>query len=337
METLVCGESVCDLFCLEDMEDVKSVKPEPKYEPQPFVEAMRDPVLYKDWRVMANLLGQEEPGLVVDYFSSLQRELRPHMRRIVTHWMLEVCQDQEAGPEVFLLAVHYLDTFLSTTPIKKSQFQLAASTCLLLASKFSAVVPFSSQQLVIYSDYSMTVSEVVQWEVLLLHALQWQLAAPTALSLLEQLVAQLTGLGQLDKVQVKRLHRHATSLATLAATEHWFLGTKASVVAGAALVSAYRATGREGGQCLVQSLAECLHCGQRTIEEAAEVMDALVEEGRIAQAVEVMDEVVEEGRIVQAVGVLDEVVKTREEEQEEGGRPVTPKDLVNVSSTLLSC
>merc|ERR1712126_528174 len=34
--------------------------------------------------------------------------------------------------EVFLLATHYLDTFLSSVTITKSQFQLCAATCLLL-------------------------------------------------------------------------------------------------------------------------------------------------------------------------------------------------------------
>ena len=71
------------------------------------------------------------------YISSMDHPvpMKPQWRHIVVDWMLEVCEDQEVGAEVFLLAVHYLDTFVSSTLIRKSQFQLAATTCLLIASK----------------------------------------------------------------------------------------------------------------------------------------------------------------------------------------------------------
>merc|ERR1719507_1656748 len=124
--------------------------------------------------------------VLTDYCNTVQPELKPHMRKIVTDWMLEVCEDQEAGSEVFLLAVHYLDTFLSTTVIRKSQFQLAAATCLLLASKYVAVAPISGLQLVLYTDHSISKEELVAWELMVLGALHWELSAPTAHTFLHQ-------------------------------------------------------------------------------------------------------------------------------------------------------
>ena len=99
-----------------------------------------DPVVASDPRVVCNMLEEERTSmeLVTDYCNTLQPELKPHMRKIVTDWMLEVCEDQEAGSEVFLLAVHYLDVFLSTTVIRKRIFQLVAASCLLLASKYAS-------------------------------------------------------------------------------------------------------------------------------------------------------------------------------------------------------
>merc|ERR1712223_1919415 len=173
MESLACAETVTDFLdiCMNN-----SVA----------VPASSDPVLTQD-RVLSVMLGQEEMRKV-DYFSNLQPELRPHMRRIVTDWMLEVCEDQEAGTEVFLLAVHYLDTFLSSTTIRKSQFQLAAATCLLLASKFNAVVPISADQLVLYTDYSITKEELVAWELMVLSALHWEATESQCEKLADQLV-----------------------------------------------------------------------------------------------------------------------------------------------------
>ena len=173
------------------------------------------------------MLGQEE-SRSVDYFSTVQPELRPHMRRIVTDWMLEVCEDQEAGTEVFLLAVHYLDTFLSSTTIRKSQFQLAGATCLLLASKFSSVVPISADQLVLYTDYSITTEELVSWELLLLQSLRWQLSIVTSYALASHILP-LLHLPQSNTCNTLLLH---------AATSYSASSLPPSLIAAAAILAA---------------------------------------------------------------------------------------------------
>ena len=146
----------------------------------------------------------------------------------MTDWMLEVCEDQEAGTEVFLLAVHYLDTFLSSTPIKKSQFQLAAATCLLLASKFSSVVPISADQLVLYTDYSTTTEELVSWELLLLQSLRWQLSVVTSYALASHILP-LLHLPQSNTCNSLLLH---------AATSYSASSLPPSLLAAAAILSA---------------------------------------------------------------------------------------------------
>jgi len=219
-----------NLFCSEEFDVVevsKPVAPVANYQTSICVKAIPDPVLTNDPRVVAVMLGQEETRRV-DYFSTVQPELRPHMRRIVTDWMLEVCEDQEAGTEVFLLAVHYLDTFLSSTPIRKSQFQLAAATCLLLASKFSSVVPISADQLVLYTDYSITTEELVSWELLILQSLRWQLSVVTSYALASHILP-LLHLPQSNTCNSLLLH---------AATSYSASSLPPSLLAAAAILSA---------------------------------------------------------------------------------------------------
>ena len=49
-----------------------------------------------------------------DYFKFVQLEIKPHMREIVVDWMFEVCYSAVPNePEVFTLAVNFLDRFLS--------------------------------------------------------------------------------------------------------------------------------------------------------------------------------------------------------------------------------
>ena len=82
------------------------------------------------------------------------------MRKIVSDWMLDVTSEQGCQPDVFPLAVNYLDRVLSRVAIKKSQFQLLAATCLFLASKLKETVPLPAEKLVVFADFSVTVEEI---------------------------------------------------------------------------------------------------------------------------------------------------------------------------------
>lgn len=90
----------------------------------------------------------------------MQTEIKPHMRKIVSDWMLEVCEEQGCQPAVFALAVTYLDRVLSRVALKKSQFQLLACVCMFLASKFKETCPLPAEKLVVYADFSITVEEI---------------------------------------------------------------------------------------------------------------------------------------------------------------------------------
>ena len=59
---------------------------------QPLVcRAYRDPVILEDNRVFQNMLDIEEFYIAAaNYFATTQSEIKPHMRKIVTDWMLEV-------------------------------------------------------------------------------------------------------------------------------------------------------------------------------------------------------------------------------------------------------
>jgi hypothetical protein len=121
-----------------------------------------DPVLLADSRVLANILERQQDNKTktVDYFTTVQTQIKPHMRKIVSDWMLEVCEEQQCQAEVFPLAVNYLDRFLSCVSIEKRQFQLLAAVCLFLASKFKETCPLPAENIVIYTDNSITTYEL---------------------------------------------------------------------------------------------------------------------------------------------------------------------------------
>ena len=54
-----------------------------------------------------------------NYFNSIQTDLKPHMRKEVANWMLEICEEENCAPQVFCLAINYLDRFLSVCNIRR--------------------------------------------------------------------------------------------------------------------------------------------------------------------------------------------------------------------------
>ena len=261
MDSLHCYESA-DLTDIQRFIEINSIE---------------DPVILNDRRVLENMLNDERTVTKDDYCSSVQSHIAPHMRKIVTDWMLEVCEDQQCQPEVFFLSVNYLDRFLSTVNINKNQFQLCASVCILLASKFSQVVPITTEKLVIYTDNSVTVEELRQWEIKILNVLQWELSSVTTHSFLEHFIP---GLSLSSKVNIPKVRRHAETIAALAATEYKFILAKQSVIAAAALAAAVKGLVKDQTETehVVNSLAARIKCQSSEIMFYVQHLDHYVEQ-----------------------------------------------------------
>jgi len=73
----------------------------------------------------------------------------------------QVLEEQKCEEDVFCLAVNYLDRVLSVLPLRKSQLQLVASVCMFVASKFTDTVALAAERLVMYTDYSTTIDQLL--------------------------------------------------------------------------------------------------------------------------------------------------------------------------------
>jgi hypothetical protein len=194
-----------------------------------FVKSCADLVLTSD-RVLVNLLISECNFSLPngDYMQQVQEHLAPHHRKIVTDWMLEVCEEQKCSPQVFLSSVQYLDRVLSQLSIKTEQFQLLASACLLLSSKLHDPQPLSLYDLVIYTDCSISMPELQSMEMKVLKNLKWELASPTACQFLELILANFESI--LSNHILSLVQKHAGTFLSLAATEYRFYNVKPSIL-----------------------------------------------------------------------------------------------------------
>ncbi|KAK7126312.1 hypothetical protein R3I94_017709 [Phoxinus phoxinus] len=216
-----------ELFCHEHvkLDSSSQIKSKP-------VRAFRDAVLIQDKRVCQNLLSSERPNIIKP--GTEQTDVLPYMRRILTGWMLQVCEDQKCEEEVFPLAVHYLDRYMSQNALRKCHLQLLGTVCMFLASKLRESVPLSAAKLCVYTDHAVTVPEILQWEVLLVSRLRWDLASVLPSDFLELLLQVLP----LEVQNHPALRRHTHSYIALSATELKFSGFAPSLVACSCVTAA---------------------------------------------------------------------------------------------------
>jgi len=234
------------------------------------IHSKEDPVLLQDTRILNNLILRQNGNKTQDYFKTVQTEVKPHMRKIVSDWMLEVTEEQQCQPEVFHLAINYLDRYLATRDIKKNQFQLIASVCMFLASKFKETCPLPAEHLVIYTDYSVKVQDIMQWEMPVLDALQWDLSAVTPYSILDHILRTVS-FGPMFDPEVVR--KHAETFVALAATEHLFSLKSPITVAVACLGAAIRGLNPQSLEVMLKSIF--LTCGEIHTDEIRQCMNEI--------------------------------------------------------------
>ncbi|XP_028910203.1 G1/S-specific cyclin-D2 [Ornithorhynchus anatinus] len=197
-------------------------------EAEPVRRALPDPNLLNDDRVLLNLLTIEERYLPqCSYFKCVQRDIQPHMRRMVATWMLEVCEEQKCEEEVFPLAMNYLDRFLAGVPTPKHHLQLLGAVCMFLASKLKETAPLTAEKLCIYTDNSIKPRELLEWELVVLGKLKWNLAAVTPHDFIEHILRKLCQ--PRDKLLLIR--KHAQTFIALCATDFTFAMYPPSMIA----------------------------------------------------------------------------------------------------------
>jgi hypothetical protein len=107
------------------------------------------------------------------------------MRSMCVSWMVEVAAEFELSQHSLHLSVASLDRFLSTTrAVPRSQLQLIAVACLLVAAKHEEEMHPSVADLAAMAAHSFTADDLVRMEALLLSSLKFCLAPPTSYTFL---------------------------------------------------------------------------------------------------------------------------------------------------------
>ncbi|XP_024235687.1 G1/S-specific cyclin-D2 isoform X1 [Oncorhynchus tshawytscha] len=264
-----------ELLCLE-MDTILRARP--------------DPNILCDDRVLQSLLTIEERFIPqCSYFKCVQKDIQPFMRRMVATWMLEVCEEQKCEEEVFPLAMNYLDRFLAVVPTRKCDLQLLGAVCMFLASKLKETRPLTADKLCIYTDNSIRPQELLEWELVVLGKLKWNLAAVTPNDFIEHIVRKLP----LPEDKLALIRKHVQTFIALCATDFNFAMYPPSMIAtgsvGAAICGLQLDSGDQSqwGDSLTDLLAKITNtevdCLKECQEQIERVLVSSLREGRQQQ------------------------------------------------------
>jgi hypothetical protein len=224
------------------------------------------------------------------YFTSKVTE---KMRHKLATWLLEVCEEEGCTDDVYSLTIHLFDRFMTfCSPfqracIDKTHLQLIGCVCLFIVGKLKNNAGCSAtegdenesmlsdrlcaERLVEYTDYSCTLEEIIEWELLILDCLRWDVACVVANDFIEIYLHRC-----LSPIDARIIRKHAFILTALTSTDYKFTSQPASILAGACILAAMsglKMTSNQQNQMIqfIESSSqidiECLKLLQEQVED----------------------------------------------------------------------
>ncbi|XP_017309740.1 G1/S-specific cyclin-E2 [Ictalurus punctatus] len=109
--------------------------------------------------------------------------LQPKMRAVLLDWLMEVCEAYLLHRQTFYLAQDFFDRFMLTQDdMEKERLQLIGITALFIASKIEEIYPPKLTELAYVTDGACLEEEILQMELIMLKALNWDLYPETVVS-----------------------------------------------------------------------------------------------------------------------------------------------------------
>ncbi|XP_069777931.1 G1/S-specific cyclin-E2 isoform X2 [Narcine bancroftii] len=132
--------------------------------------------------VWSNMLKKEIKYTHNKNVLSFHPSLQPKMRAILLDWLIEVCDVYMLHRETFYLAQDFFDRFMITQEnVHKSKLQLIGISSLFIAAKLEEIYPPKLKEFAYVTDGACTETEILDMELIILKALNWELCPVTVI------------------------------------------------------------------------------------------------------------------------------------------------------------
>jgi len=223
------------------------------------------------------LLTEETARLPSATYMDHQRDINPKMRAILVDWLVEVHSKYRLQDEALWLTVQIVDRYLQTTQVMRNRLQLIGVAAMLIAAKFEEIHPPEVRDFAYITDNTYSKLEILDMEAVILNALAFDLACPTAVHFL----TKFQRANRSNEVQ-----RHLSQyIAELSLLEIKFLKYKPSQVAAAAVLLSNRLMLRRGPPQHPWSpqMVTMTQCDEQELEACVQDLRALYEAGQTNQ------------------------------------------------------
>ncbi|RNA18189.1 G1 S-specific cyclin-D2 [Brachionus plicatilis] len=242
--------------------------------------APNDHHLLSDHRNLTSLLFLEDLYRIQsDYFSHIQTEIKPWMRKMLANWMLEVCRNQNQEADVFITAMNILDRFLSLQAVSKRHLQLLGTTCMFIAAKLRSSSQLNAHTLVIYTANSISIEQLLDWEQMVLAKLKWDINSITACDYVPILLSRLN---IIEHKNIKSIRSYIDTLVAMCSTDFKFSMVSTSVIATGCLYLAIKYLNNlDEDQC------------EQILAELTSASNCVIDTEILVQCIEQIEEVVQ--------------------------------------------
>lgn len=138
--------------------------------------------------VFGYLIRLEQSINVCPHYMDKQHDLKPVMRSILVDWIIQACTKFKLTDETQYYAIQYIDRFLTTTLIERSNLQLVGIGAIFIACKFEEICVPSMSDLCYITEDTYTPKELERMESKFLLALDYDLGYPTTIQFLRYIV-----------------------------------------------------------------------------------------------------------------------------------------------------
>lgn len=231
-----------------------------------------------DIRTLDSMLQLEENYIL--NIQSLNRaycnQIKPEMRSKLATWMLEVCEEQQCTDEIYSLSMNLFDRLIcSMNRVEVYHLQLLGVVCLFLSSKLKSnqvSKHLDAFKLIEYTDNSITLEDLLDWELLCLDKMRWDIAAIVPNDFVDIFLDELQSANELD---FNILKKHCYAFTAMCSTDYRFAQYPASMIASACILAAVQGLNNFDSVVICSQLEQLANVDQECLLTLKEQVDEL--------------------------------------------------------------